>query len=50
MSQSTSEAMERTGSLVWYKPLRHPHPAEGAAANEHESNLPQQMESIFKVC
>lgn len=50
MSKATDEAMERTGSLMWYKALRHPHPQKGAAVSEHERDLPHQMESTFKTC
>lgn len=50
MPQLTDEATEKTGSLAWYKSLRHPRPREGAAGSEHERALSLQMESIFKAC
>lgn len=49
MSQPTDEDNERTSTLAWYKPMRHPHPQEGDATRQRERDLPQQLESIFKA-
>lgn len=49
MSQPTDEDNERTSTLSWYEPMRHPHPQEGDATRQRERDLPQQMESIFKA-